>query len=48
MMRMFKGLGLAMVIAAILVVALAGAAFAAGTMGSAPNSSDGYPDGSGF
>jgi len=36
------------VITAMLVVALAGTALAAGPMGPAPNSGNGIPDGSGF
>ena len=50
MRRIFKVLGLAMVITAILVVALAGTALAAGNgyMEPAPESGDGIPNGSGF
>ncbi|MFC1991276.1 hypothetical protein ACFLVC_00865 [Chloroflexota bacterium] len=50
MRRIFKVLGLAMVITAILVVALAGTALAAGYgyMEPAPESGDGIPNGSGF
>ena len=48
MKKTFKVLGMAMVITAILVVALAGSALAAGPMGPAPNSGDCVPDGSGF
>jgi hypothetical protein len=49
MRRLFKLLGLAMVITAVLVVAIASTAFAdGGPMGPAPNSGDGIPDGSGF
>lgn len=48
MRRIFKVAGLASVISATLLIALAGAAFADGPMGPAPNSGDGIPDGSGF
>jgi hypothetical protein len=48
MKRIFKVLGLAAVIAALLVVALAGTALAAESTGPAPNSGDGISDGSGF
>jgi hypothetical protein len=48
MRRIVKILGLAMVLTAILVVALAGTAFAAGGKGPALNSGDCVPDGSGF
>ncbi len=48
MRKMVKILGIAMVVAAILVVAVAGAALAAGQKGPAPNSGDCIPDGSGW
>ena len=50
MRRIFKVLGLAMIITAILVIALAGTALAAdnGYMEPAPNAGDGISDGSGF
>jgi len=50
MRRIFKVLGLAMVITAIMVVALAGTVLAAGNgyIGPAPESGDGIPNGSGF
>ncbi len=50
MKRLFRMFGLTMVIAAILVVAIAGTALAdsAGPMGPAPNAGDGVSDGSGF
>jgi hypothetical protein len=48
--RLFKVLGLAMVITAILVVALAGTVLAGdnGYMEPAPESGDGFSNGSGF
>ena len=50
MRRILRVLGLAVVITAILVVALAGTALAAGNgyMEPAPESGDGIPNGSGF
>jgi hypothetical protein len=49
MRKIIKILGLAMVLTAILVVAVAGTAFAAGgPQGPAPNSGDCIPDGRGF
>ena len=50
MKRLFKLLGLATVIIAILVVAIAGTVLAAGNgyMEPAPESGDGVPNGSGF
>ena len=47
MRRLFRVLGLAMVIGSILVFTMAGTALAAGP-GPAPNSGDCIPDGSGF
>jgi hypothetical protein len=46
MRSIFKVLGLALVITAILVVALAGTASAAGPLGSNPQAGDGISDGS--
>ena len=50
MRRIFRILGLSLVIVAILVVASAGtvAADSYGPLGPAPNSGDGIPDGSGI
>ena len=51
MRRIFKVLGLAVIITSMLAVALAGTALAAGSTepaGPAPNSGDGVHDGSGF
>jgi len=49
MRKIFKLLGLALVLAAVLALALAGTALAAkGPMGPAPNSGDCISDGSGF
>ena len=50
MSRIFRILGLSIVIVAILAVAIAGTVSAngSGPMGPAPNAGDGIPDGSGF
>jgi hypothetical protein len=49
MKRLFRILGLTLVVAAIMTVVLAGTVFASsGPMGPAPNSGDCVPDGSGF
>ena len=50
MSKIFRALGLFLVVTTILVVALAGTALAAdnGYMEPAPESGDGFPNGSGF
>jgi hypothetical protein len=50
MSKIFRALGLFLVVITILVVALAGTALAAGNgyMEPAPESGDGFPNGSGF